>query len=280
MRISFTKALLAAAFVSVSLSTLQSCKENIDTSARYVFVDETVCSYLHKHEQYSAYCHLLQVVPAGPISSTSVDQLLSARGHFTCFAPTNEAINAFLELQVSKGFATSPTWEGVINDKVRDSLQKVVVYNSIINSGDVQQAYSTTSLPTTDNAEIPLPNMSDRKLIVNNRGDTLFISNCPMDERNCNIECTNGYIHAMHAVVSPSTNTLGARFQAILSDKIEGYYVAAMLAEAVGMIDTLSKRQDETYEYMYQTGAFPETVKKKYWGCIPEHRYYGYTYFA
>ena len=32
---------------------LMGCNEEVDTSARYVFADETIKSYLEKHEQYS-----------------------------------------------------------------------------------------------------------------------------------------------------------------------------------------------------------------------------------
>ena len=33
---------------------LWGCKENIDTSARYVFTENTIISYLEKHEDYSS----------------------------------------------------------------------------------------------------------------------------------------------------------------------------------------------------------------------------------
>ena len=37
---------------------MASCTEEIDTSARYVFKEETITSYLSKHEQYSEYANL------------------------------------------------------------------------------------------------------------------------------------------------------------------------------------------------------------------------------
>ena len=36
-----------------ALTFLASCTEEIDTSSRYVFKEETISSYLEKHEQYS-----------------------------------------------------------------------------------------------------------------------------------------------------------------------------------------------------------------------------------
>ena len=73
------------------------CKEEVDTSARYVFKEETITSYLAKHDSYSEYYRLLGEVMVSNISETTVSQLLSARGHYTVFAPTNDAIQEYLD---------------------------------------------------------------------------------------------------------------------------------------------------------------------------------------
>ena len=77
----FFKLLLAA----VGFASIWSCKENIDTSSRYVFKEETILSYLEKHEAYSSYVDLLRQVNISKISESKVSQLLSARGVFTVF---------------------------------------------------------------------------------------------------------------------------------------------------------------------------------------------------
>ena len=79
------------------LCTLFSCTEKIDQSARYVFQDYTVTSYLETHEQYSTYYQLLDMVPVSAISKTTVKQLVSARGNYTVFAPTNEAVTEYID---------------------------------------------------------------------------------------------------------------------------------------------------------------------------------------
>ena len=76
---------------------LMGCSEEVDTSARYVFADETIKSYLEKHEHYSEYVKLLDMVPVSRQSQSTLGQLLAARGHYTCFAPTNDAITAYLQ---------------------------------------------------------------------------------------------------------------------------------------------------------------------------------------
>ena len=51
------------------LLLLAACKEDIDTSARYVFKDYTVYSYLEKYPQYSEYAKILSEVKASSMSN-------------------------------------------------------------------------------------------------------------------------------------------------------------------------------------------------------------------
>ena len=94
LRILSAGVLVAAAMIS--------CTEQVDTSARYVFEDETVYSYLSKHPVYSEYVELLGKVKVSPISSSTLALLLSARGHYTVFAPTNDAVQVYLDSLYAK----------------------------------------------------------------------------------------------------------------------------------------------------------------------------------
>ena len=46
------------------------CTEDIDTSSRYVFKEETITGYLNKHEQYSEYARLISEVPVYLLACT------------------------------------------------------------------------------------------------------------------------------------------------------------------------------------------------------------------
>ena len=87
---------------------LCSCTEDVDTSARYVFSEYTIASYLEKHEVYSQYLELTKLVPVSGRSRSSVYQLLTARGNYTCFALTNEAIDEYLQDLVDQGLISEP----------------------------------------------------------------------------------------------------------------------------------------------------------------------------
>ena len=161
----FKKHMLALLVIA---GVLVACTEEIDKSNRYTFTEYTVLSYLQENPQFSEYVTLLGQVPISEVSSSTVAQLLSARGAFTCFAPNNEAIQLYLDSLQRKGLITEASWDGFKNESDLDSIRKVIVYNSIINSGDAKgvTAFDTGNFPVEDNGEFETANMNERKLRV------------------------------------------------------------------------------------------------------------------
>ncbi len=266
-----------------------SCTEDIDTSARYVFKEETILGYLQKHDDYSEYVKLLQQVPISPLSGSTVFQLLSARGHYTCFAPTNAAIALFLQDQVEAGLIEEPSWDCNMTDKLRDSLMRVVVHNSIIDGGDVE-FYETKDFPQNANGEFGRANMNDIRLSVYRpkNPDSIYINRIyPINLRNRDIPAINGVIHQMEKVIAPREVSLKTILQEQLDGSATGFVVMARMIQACGLMDTLSKLRDEVYEQLYLTGMIEEktpanglaTMTGGY-SYAPQHRKYGFTIFA
>ena len=285
MKKSFFNALAIVALV------IAGCTEDIDTSARYVFTEETITSYLSKHENYSEYFRLLDEVMVSNISETTVRQLLSARGHYTVFAPTNDAIQEYLDSLVKQGIIPEASWDAFPNERKRDSILHVIVFNSIIDSGDDYSSYEINGLPpstaTSNSVDIPLPNMYDRKLVVQYTDvpDSILINDCVIDINNRDILCINGVIHAMHSVISPSNNTLGYLLKKYIEEGKSNFIVASKIAEACGLLDTLSANRDEKYEELYQQRMIKTKNEDDENGSAqifhtPEHRYFGFTFFA
>ena len=124
-------------FILCTMLMVVGCSESIDSSARYVFTEETIISYLEKHPQYSTYLDIVGKVKVSRMSQTTIKQLLSARGNYTVFAPTNEAILLYLEELTEKEIISAPNWEGFYSDRSRDSIYEVIAYNSVIDGGDL-----------------------------------------------------------------------------------------------------------------------------------------------
>ncbi len=264
---------------------LWSCTEDIDTSARYVFKERTVASYLVDHPQFSEYVKLLKEQPVSDISETSVYQLMTAYGYYTCFAPTNAAIQLYLDSLVIKGIIPEASWDAFPDQRTRDSIRAVLVLNSIIDGTKQEITFFTGQFPKT-NEEFSINTMADRKISVTYYAsdlDSMAIDGmCPISKRNRDIEAINGFIHEVGYVINPSNETLGSTLHKYAFDLESGLSVMAKLVEACGLTDTLSKVKDERYDRLYRTGAFP----KFHWNLLnvdveaPEHRRYGFTLFA
>lgn len=75
---------------AVTTMTLVSCREEIDESNLYTFTGETIEDYLvNRPDQFSNFNYIL--------SRIGYDKILSAYGTYTCFAPNNEAVIAYID---------------------------------------------------------------------------------------------------------------------------------------------------------------------------------------
>ena len=277
--------------IAILLFTLWGCTEDIDTSARYVFTSDNVMSYLEKHNTYSEYVRLLKLTPISIRSKSTVGELLSARGHYTVFAPTNDAIQTYLEelCEEEPSLLSEPSWDAFVSDHKRDSVIRVVVCNSVIDSGDHEEAFQVNAFPQKTGTEFPLNNMNDRRLSVRYQGvDTIFINNtCPINITERDIIVTNGVIHQVTRVIAPKDVTAALYLQEMLDNDQEGFLVMAKAIQACGLMDTLSKIRDEVYENRYLRGEIPENMHMYIDGHFPNgdnwtprHRLYGFTIFA
>lgn len=266
---------------------LVSCTEDISTEDRYTYKESTIGAYLESHDQYSEYVELLKKMPVSKHTQSTLYQLLTARGNYTVFAPDNDAIAEYLQLQADKGIIPEASWDAFTDARVLDSIQHVIVFNSIIDSGDEDEPYMTSTFPTKGNP-FKEPNLNDRKLTVSQgdvNPDSIYInSTYRMDLKNRDIQAINGYVHQMHDVIAPSNESLADKLTEYISSGQVRYLVMAKLIMACGLGDTLSKVKDEVYEDLYETGDISPTLPyhdtQGQYGYLPAHRKYGFTLFA
>ena len=271
--------------IFVLLLFAASCTENIDTSARYVFTEHTIASYLEDHSQFSEYVRLMKEQKVSEISETSVYQLMTAYGYYTCFAPTNEAIQLYLDSLVIKGIIPEANWDAFPDQRTLDSIRSVLVLNSILDGTKEETVFYSAEFPRT-NQEFSINTMADRKISVTyyrQDPDSMAIDGiCPVSKKNRDIETINGFIHQVGYVINPSNETLGSTLHKYTIDYTSNLTVMSKLVEICGLIDTLTRVRDERYERLYRTGAFPAfNWQLRSWPIPPpEHRKYGFTFFA
>lgn len=283
-----TNQLKLALFAAIFGAILVGCKEEIDTSARFTLKEYTVLSYLESDSIYSEYVKLIHQVPVSSQSASTVAQLLSARGRYTCFAPDNDAIQDYLDTLYAKGIINAPSWDGFTSANTLDSVQKIIVLNSIIDGSRNGEIYEVGDISSKDdNDELPTPNLNDRKIYKTSipQTDSIFINGVALiDMNNRDVETINGRVHQVHSVIAPSNDTMSDLFRQWIAENKHGFLVASKLILAAGLEDTLSKTRDDVWEQLYLTKQVKDLpnhpTEPDQPGTMPEHRKYGFTIFA
>lgn len=199
------KMLAISLLASITVAGFTGCEDDVDKGNRFTFTGELISSHLEKDPQFSSFTTILSKARIGKKSSGSILKTLSTYGSYTCFAPKNEAIDSFLEIQYNlylegdRTGITSPYLEDLT-----DSMATEIAKNHIIEMG-----YKTTDI--YDGA-FPMSTMNRRFTTVewttNENGQVfpLLNNNARIIEQDLKME--NGYIQVIDAVLSPSNKLL------------------------------------------------------------------------
>lgn len=268
---------MAIMLIAGTTVTLNSCTEKIDESDLYTFTGEMITDYLkNRPETYSSYVKLLEKVHPSKHSNSTMMALLSARGHYTCFAPTNEAIQTYLDTLYQNNEIASN-----LLDQIEDSLAEAIVFNSIIQNGD-NEAIAATDF---EEGALGTTNMNDRFITISyandSTGATLIYVNT--DSRIISSseekEIENGYVHTIDKVLSPSNASV-----ADLVINAENTRLFGSILQMTGWDKKLQQYKDVEWEERWENDSkyFPGNTAQfgGFTSKVPEHRYIGYTVFV
>ena len=235
------------------------CTENVDDSNFAIKREITAADFIAADENYSSMKRVFEMVKLGSSEgASSILSVLSARGNYTLFLATNQAVNSFLaECGVTE-----------ISELTEEQLNMIAT-NCII---DNQQAgaYETSDFPLAGSFD--KPNLNDRMLtceidefsnyIVNGKSKVIIEDN----------EVSNGCVHVVDRVIAPSVLTL---------DKMIGITpnlrIFSALLQKTTWADSLHGHMDLSYENP------DRTLSEKIAGLVRQnlqHRYVGYTAFV
>lgn len=195
--------------------------DNLTGDAMYTFTEETVASFCENMPELSLFYRMIEECGA--------KQLLSIYGHYTCFPPTNQAVEAYLKEK------------GLTIDDMSTEMMKKVVYSSTIRG-------TTKEYVTTDFVEgtLSTPSMSDHYIVVSFRnnefGQREILINKTSLIKSADNEVHNGVVHVVDRVIEPSENTFLQRLHSL-----EGFDIWAKIYEATEMADSMNDLYDLTY---------------------------------
>jgi uncharacterized surface protein with fasciclin (FAS1) repeats len=223
----------------------------------YTFTGETAASYLTDREsEFSGFMEILK-------RAGLFDQL-STYGEYTCFAPNNDAIQAYLS---SKNRASVSD----LSDAECDTIAKTHLIDGLYYTTDLEEGaisatnylgrylmYSTASVSDSDdNVSVAYYINKTAEMIV--RDDSV----------------ENGVVHTLNAVVTSSNQYLP---QLMAQDTTISIFVT--LLQKTGLDKKLEKYLDETYSVGSDSITLGSFTFESRDASYPETRKYGYTAFV
>jgi len=221
----------------------------------FTFTDQTMGQYFEKDTtgNFTEFTRLLD--------TTDVIGLLKTYGEFTCFAPNDNAMRTFYQEHNKRG----------LFDYTMDSL-KLIAFDHLINGTILMNSQFLRG------NQGPM-SMSDRyfKISFDSIGNGTWVNDSSLILKK-DISVHNGVIHEINKVLNPTREGIAAL---ISKDKKFSIFYNALVA--TGMVDSLRKEKDESYDVsVYPTTAadlVPKTPTGWFYQEYPQYRKYGYTVF-
>ncbi|MBR1788036.1 MAG: fasciclin domain-containing protein [Bacteroidaceae bacterium] len=264
---------LVLALAAVAGLTVTSCNDDMAEENYYTFTGEMMSDYLQNSKEHPEFSDFAEIVKraSGSQRGVNIMDLLSVRGQYTCFAPTNEAVKKYL---VANGYASISDIPVDICDTIaRTHLVNGRVYNTV----------DFANMASLDNV-----NMNDRYLTIEpdtvvdeETSDTLYVTyklnrsgEILFQQANDSVE--NGIVQPVNAVLSASNQTLP---DLMLENPNISLFNEALEATGIAAI-MRSKIKDATWnpdayedKHVYSGGQMD-------YCHVPQTKKYAFTAFA
>ena len=248
-----------------SIFGLSSCKETIDESNFAIKSELTITDYLTTTDNLSMITEIFGKVRLGNDSASYMTSVLSARGNYTVFAPTNEAVEAYL---AEEGLTS-------IEEMNKEQLEQIAK-SCVIDNGDLN-AYETAEFP--QRGSFSTPNLNNRELSCEEKTDSLgivsYVVNGTSLVIDSDIDLSNGVLHVVETVVNPSSDFLAKSIG--LAGNMQ---VMANLLNVTAWADTLNNKDynlDMDYEKEERELVYNLNNVAPF--SVAQHRYLGFTAF-
>lgn len=262
------------ALVGVASFSLTSCSDDMPESSYYTFTGEMLSDWLKNREDFSKFTQIVE-------KSGRMD-LLATYGTYTCFAPTNDAIDAYL---ASKGLTSIDQ----LSKEDCDTITCTALINDVIYTTDLSELVRST--PAGQSAQLGTENFLGRTLTIDTMSvevggemvETYTINGSSViiyGMANDSVE--NGIVHPVIGNVISSTNKV---LPAILKadPSISIFYTALTLT---GLDQEMQRIEDRDYDPKVWREGEKNLEGKYYTGAqwdlcrVPDTRRFGYTAFV
>ena len=251
------------------------CSDDIPADSYYSYTGQLMSDYLKDNNNYSQFTAIVNRA-AGSQRGVNIMDLLATYGKYTCFAPTNAAVNAYLAENGYNSIEEIPV-------DVCDTIARTHLINSGVSTEahPYSEADFTELLGEAKSADLPV-NMNGRYLSLDGVywaasyriGGTGIITPA-------NDSVDNGIVHTINAVLSSSNKTV-----ADLMAQDERVKLFSEALTLTGLAEYIANHiKDETWDPDKEEYE-PYHGKRIYSGAqwnycyVPETRDYKFTVFA
>lgn len=193
--------MFACALTGTTVTFLAGCNPEPDESDLFTATGETVADYLKRKPELSSFNYIL--------SRTGLDRNLAAYGEYTCFAPNNEAVAAYVDKLYNDEEAKTPH-NGMTENSLEglnDSLcSAIALYH--IHAGDKYTTISMGGGAGSINTMLRVPFSTDGSTgkLVLNEVSTIIAADSVV---------TNGVVHVIDSVIPRNTRLLPEQLERI-----------------------------------------------------------------
>lgn len=246
---------IAAMLMACILSTtFVSCSDEPDTSNFSTFTNEMISDYLQAHGEFSQFVAV--------VNRAGMMKLLSAYGAYTCFPPTNDAFERYLE---KRGLTSIEQ----LSDADCDTIARTHLVKNMYTTAEMNDGVLTTANMNRRYIEVThgLDNNENAVVFLNRSAHILF------ELQDDSVE--NGIMQPVSEVLESSNRMLPDVMK--LNDRIQ-LFVKAM--ELTGIDKQMFRYKDDTYNaadyprYFYRSHVNEETA------TAPDEKKYGFTVFV
>lgn len=270
-------------------TALVSCKDEIPAESYYTFTGEMMSDYLDSHSNFSKFS---EIVKRSAYSDRGVNlyDLISLHGQYTCLAPTNQAVQEYMDSHGYKSVSDIPY-------NVCDTIARTHLINGrVFNTSDLVDV-----VVSGKSGSLPLVNMNQRYLSVYQaysyieNGDTIITSDRATAETHgidrityqfnrsgiiipqlANDSVTNGIVQPVSQVIESSNETA-----VYLMTKNPNISLFNEALSATGLYDYINNRvMDISWDATKYEGKSVYTGAQFDYCHVPDTKYYGYTLFA
>ena len=252
--------LLIAMLTPLSTLMLSSCSDEPDSQYFYTFTGEMMSDYLKNRPEYSEFAEIVE--------RAGLMDLLATYGHYTCFAPSNDAVDKFLQ---GRGLSSV--------SQLRD-----VDCDTIARTHLVPYMYTTYEMI---GHKLPAMNLLNRYLATapgfDSDSNAVIVlektAHIKFDLKDDSVE--NGIMQPIDMVLEKSNSYISDLIRN--NQKISTFYAAL---EATGVINDVMLVEDENYnpkDYNFSEGGVSgeyetnQGINREY--EAPDTKRYGYTLF-